>query len=67
MDQNVFFIIQSVKNLEDAFRYGFDNYATVRTDPDLAAIQNTREFEQLMMTFDPKNGFQNPFSFFGKK
>ena len=47
-----------------AFKVGFDNYATVRADPDLSAVHNTPEFEALMEKFDPKKGFPNPFSLF---
>lgn len=57
---------EAVRSLENAFRAGFDNYATCRADPDLAAVQRTKEFEVLMETYDPKKGF--PFSLFaGKK
>lgn len=56
---------EAVRSLENAFKAGFDNYATARADPDLAAVQRTKEFEILMEQYDPKKGF--PFSLFGKK
>lgn len=56
---------EAVRSLENAFKFGFDNYATVRADPDLMAVQRTKEFEVLMEQYDPKKGF--PFSLFGKK
>ena len=56
--------MQSVANIEKAFNFGFDNYATVRADPDLSFIHGTPEFEDLMEKYDPKKGF---FSFFGGK
>jgi len=56
---------EAVRSLENAFKAGFDNYATARADPDLATMQRSKEFEILMEQYDPKKGF--PFSFFGKK
>jgi len=53
---------EAVRSLENAFKAGFDNYATVRADPDLGAVQRTKEFEILMEQYDPKKGF--PFSLF---
>jgi len=55
---------EAVRSLENAFKAGFDNYATCKADPDLAAVQRTKEFEVLMETYDPKKGF--PFSLFSK-
>jgi hypothetical protein len=43
----------AVANLKVAFDYGFDNYATVRGDPDLAAIRSTPQFEKLMQQYNP--------------
>lgn len=57
---------ESVKSLEQAFQAGFDNYATVRSDPDLLDVQGTAEFDMLMEKYDPKKGFPNPFAFFGQ-
>lgn len=56
----------SIANLAKAFENGFDNYATVRGDPDLDPIKREADFERLMDAYDSKNGF-NPFGFFGKK
>jgi len=57
---------ESVANLKKAFDYGFDNYATVRADPDLSNVHSTKEFERLMEEYDPKKGF-SMFGVFGKK
>lgn len=58
---------ESVASLKKAFDNGFDNYATVRADPDLSAIHDATEFQDLMNSYDKNNGFPNPFSIFGKK
>lgn len=50
-------IPESCKSLEQAFKYGFDNYATVRADPDLDSVQGTPEFDNLMERFDKKGFF----------
>lgn len=47
----------SCKSLEQAFNYGFDNYATVRADPDLENVHGSPEFDNLMERFDSKKGF----------
>jgi len=52
--------------LAKAFENGFDNYSTVRGDPDLDPIKKEGDFEKLMDAYETKNGF-NPFGFFGKK
>lgn len=44
----------SCGSLEQAFKYGFDNYATVRADPDLSSVHGTPEFDNLMERFDSK-------------
>lgn len=54
---------EAVANLKKAFAFGFDNYETVRVDPDLGNVQGTGEFERLMDEVDPKF---NPFNLFGK-
>ena len=54
---------ESVANLKVAFDCGFDNYATVRSDPDLSEVHGTAEFEALMDRYDKKGLF----GFFGKK
>lgn len=56
---------ESVGNIKMAFDSGFDNYATVRADPDLSAVHGTAEFDSLMENYDKKKGFPNPFSFLG--
>ncbi|GFH44918.1 hypothetical protein CTEN210_01392 [Chaetoceros tenuissimus] len=48
---------EACASLEQAFKYGFDNYATVRADPDLGAIHGSPEFENLMERYDSKKGF----------
>ena len=55
---------ESVNNLRKAFENGFDNYATVRADPDLEYVRDSKEFERLMEEVDPRRGF-NPFGVFG--
>jgi len=59
-------IAESIANLENSFKNGFDNYSTVRGDPDLDPIKKDRDFEKLMETYDGK-GFFNPFGLFGSK
>ena len=54
---------ESVNNLRKAFENGFDNYATVRADPDLEKVRQSKEFERLMEEYDPQRGF-NPFGVF---
>lgn len=58
-------ISQSIANLAKAFENGFDNYSTVRGDPDLDPVKQERDFVKLMDSYENK-GF-NPFGFFGKK
>lgn len=53
-------------NLQKAFENGFDNYSTVRGDPDLDPIKNQPNFDKLMESYEGKGGF-NPFGFFGKQ
>ena len=62
---------EAIINLQKAFEYGFDNYATVRADPDLANLDGVIEFERLMENVDKgknrKSSFRNPlFDVFGK-
>jgi hypothetical protein len=52
-------IAEAIVNLQTAFENGFDNFATVRSDPDLDPIRGEKEFANLMSTYEPK-GF-NPF------
>lgn len=58
-------LAEAVVALQTAFDNGFDNFATVRGDPDLDPIKGEKEFEKLMKTYEPKMGF-NPFGLFGK-
>jgi hypothetical protein len=58
-------LTQAIANLGKAFANGFDNYSTVRGDPDLDPIKTEEDFLKLMDAYD-KKGF-NPFGFFGKK
>jgi len=60
-------VADSVVNLEKAFKNGFDNYSTVRGDPDLDAIKQSREYNTLMDTYDGNAGGFNPFGLFSKK
>ena len=57
---------EAIVSLEKAFQAGFDNYATVRGDPDLDPIKKDKDFEKLMEQYEPKKGF-NPFGLFGGK
>ena len=57
---------QSIANLEKSFENGFDNYSTVRSDPDLEDIKGEPEYKKLMDTYDGGKGF-NPFGFLGSK
>jgi hypothetical protein len=57
-------IDEAIAALKNAFNNGFDNFATVRSDPDLDPIKDTKEFKNLMDLVEPKKGF-NPFGIFG--
>lgn len=56
----------SIQALETAFQSGFDNFATVRDDPDLDPVKSEKEFQKLMEKYESKKGF-NPFGFLGGK
>ncbi len=64
---------EAIGNLQKAFEYGFDNYATVRADPDLLNLDGVVEFERLMNEKVDNNNrksspFRNPlFDVFGKQ
>jgi hypothetical protein len=58
---------QSVTALQAAFENGFDNFATVKQDPDLNPIKGTPAFEALMQKYEPKSKGFNPFGLFGGK
>lgn len=55
---------ESIANLQKSFENGFNNYSTVRGDPDLDAIKEEGDYKKLMDTYDGK-GF-NPFGFLSK-
>lgn len=57
---------QAVANLKLAFDNGFDNYATVRSDPDLKILAGDAEFDALMEKVDSQRGGFNPFGFLKK-
>jgi len=59
-------IAEAVLNLEKAFQNGFDNYSTVRGDPDLDEIKQSRDYKALMDTYDGKGSGFNPFGLFSK-
>lgn len=56
----------AIVNLEKAFQNGFDNYSTVRGDPDLDSIKQSRDYKMLMDAYDGKGGGFNPFGLFSK-
>mmetsp|Transcript_8394 Transcript_8394/g.9223 ORF Transcript_8394/g.9223 Transcript_8394/m.9223 type:complete len:233 (+) Transcript_8394:272-970(+) len=58
-------VSEACTSIENAFQSGFDNYETVRGDPDLSPVHDTLEFDSLMEKYDSKKGF-NPFAFFNK-
>ena len=60
--------------LEEAMEAGFDDYKTVREDPDLAILRNSPRFTPLINRFDEPfinenavEALKNVFGFFGKK
>ncbi|CAB9518398.1 expressed unknown protein [Seminavis robusta] len=55
---------ESIANLQMAFENGFNNFSTVRGDPDLDPIKDQPDYRKLMDAYDSK-GF-NPFGFLGK-
>jgi hypothetical protein len=57
---------EAVQAMDSAFSAGFDNYSTVRGDPDLDPVKDSTAFETLMEAYDPQKGF-NPFGLFGGK
>jgi len=58
-------IDEAVVNLEKAFQNGFERYETVRGDPDLDPIKQSREYEKLMETYDGDGGKGFGFNPFG--
>ena len=57
----------AVNALQTAFENGFDNFATVKVDPDLDPIRGTPSYEALMEQYEPKSKSFNPFGIFGNK
>lgn len=55
---------ESIANLQKSFENGFNNFSTVRGDPDLDPIKGEGDYKKLMDAYDSK-GF-NPFGFLGK-
>ncbi|GAB4835097.1 uroporphyrin-III C-methyltransferase [Ancistrocladus abbreviatus] len=60
--------------LEDALEAGFEDFKRIRTDPDLANIRTSEEFEQLLKRFDESfinenaiNAIKSLFGIFNKK
>ncbi|KAG9452022.1 hypothetical protein H6P81_004926 [Aristolochia fimbriata] len=60
--------------LEDALKEGYEDFKRIRTDPDLANLRNTEEFEPLMKRFDESfinesaiNAIKSIFGIFNKK
>lgn len=60
-------IEEAVVSLQSAFENGFDNFATVKQDPDLDPVKGTPAFEAMMEKYDPKTKGFNPFGMFGGK
>lgn len=60
-------IEQAVTALQAAFENGFDNFSTVKQDPDLDPVKGTPAFEALMEKYEPKTRGFNPFGLFGGK
>lgn len=61
--------MEALKALQTALEAGFDNFTTVRSDPDLVILQEVvpADFDQLLRDFEPPppKGF-NPFGLFKK-
>lgn len=57
---------ECVQALSQAFDNGFDNFSTVRADPDLESVKGTAAFDALMEKYEPKTKGFNPFGLFGK-
>lgn len=60
--------------LEDALEAGYEDFKTIRTDPDLANVRTSEEFETLMKRFDESfinenaiNAIKSLFGIFNKK
>jgi hypothetical protein len=53
---------EALEALRTALKAGFDNFATLRSDPDLAPLQSEAGWTRLLEEYEPKKGF-NPFRF----
>ncbi|KAG0557726.1 hypothetical protein M758_11G148200 [Ceratodon purpureus] len=67
-------IDSGLQALEEAMQAGFDDYKTVREDPDLAKLRSAPGFTPLINKYDEPfinenamNAIKNVFGFFGKK
>merc|ERR1712071_677233 len=49
-------IEEAVGNLRKAYENGFDNVATMTTDPDLRVVQDSDSFKDFMEYVNPKRG-----------
>jgi hypothetical protein len=58
---------EAVGALRSAFENGFDNYATVKQDPDLDPVKDSSSYVTLMEKYDSKGKGFNPFGLFGGK
>jgi hypothetical protein len=56
---------EALAALRTALVHGFDNWATLQSDPDLQSLQKEAGLQDLLREFEPKKGF-NPFGFFNK-
>lgn len=57
---------EAIAALQTSLENGFDNFGTIRSDPDLAPLRSSPDFDKLMAAYEPSSGF-NPFGLFGKK
>ncbi|XP_028548617.1 protein MET1, chloroplastic-like [Dendrobium catenatum] len=60
--------------LEDALKAGYENFKRIRSDPDLANVRASEEFEALMKKYDESfinenaiNAIKSLFGIFNKK
>jgi hypothetical protein len=58
---------ESLASLRAAFENGFDNFSTVRGDPDLDPVKGEKEFAKLMAEFEDDGSGKGFFGLFGKK
>lgn len=57
---------QALNSLAKSFESGFDNFGTVRADPDLDPVKSNPGYEALLERYEPKSKGFNPFGLFGK-